>query len=429
MKVNMRKMLACLLALCTIVSCSQDAEDVLAGQDGTASSKDIRKVLNSVSKEWGKSRDALINEMEGYYLVEGTREDMLQFKHPKKEQCISYQLKEEKLCGSVALLPTASLESDILSVLKEYKYLGELSGADIYGSNDANIMASVWKPVDADGVYCAIGFAPIRSDAFENIEPIIVTVSDARNVTAEKAEIGGTVTGYSGNVTCGVLYSVNSDMSSAIKKTKKATGAFSFEINGLRNNTVYYYQAFAIIDGITYYSNVVSFQTEFVQTYNIGDWYPDYNNREGVVFYTSNNGVHGMIVSLDYDFLYWDTETLFAQKRGCTSTTDGYTNTNKMPKSSSRILAGPWCLNHGTGWYCPARGELVTLANNVNKVNSTLASGGYHKLDTHFWSSTESSSDKAYVVTLGAMSSSDYVGNYYAVSKGQNYHVCAIKQF
>lgn len=123
------------------------------------------------------------------------------------------------------------------------------------------------------------------------------------------------------------------------------------------------------------------------------------------------------------------THKTFAQKRGCTSTTDGYTNTNKMPKSSSRILAGPWCLNHGTGWYCPARGELVTLANNVNKVNSTLSSGGYHNLDTQFWSSTESSSDKAYVVTLGAMSSSDYVGNYYAVSKGQNYHVCAIKQF
>lgn len=71
----------------------------------------------------------------------------------------------------------------------------------------------------------------------------------------------------------------------------------------------------------------------------------------------------------------------------------------------------------------------MTLANNVNKVNSTLASGGYRKLGAEFWSSTESSSDKAYVVTLGSMSSSDYVGNYYAVSKGQNYHVCAIKQF
>lgn len=429
MKMNIRKILMCLLALCTIVSCSQDAEDVLAGQDGTASSKDIRKVLNSVSKEWGKSRDSLINEMEGYNLVSGTREDMLQFMHPKKDQCISYQLKEDKLCGSVALLPAASLGADILSVLKEYEYLGELTGAKIYGNIDANTMASVWKPVEAGSFYCAIGFAPVKSDAYENIEPIIVTVSDAVNVTAEKAEIGGTVTGYSGNVTCGVLYSVNSDMSSAIKKTKKASGSFSFEINDLINNTVYYYQVFAIIDGITYYSDVESFQTEFVQTYEVGDWYPDYNHREGVVFYTSNKGVHGKIVSLDNDFLYWDSETLFAQSRGCTSTTDGQANTNKMPKSSSRTLAGPWCLNHGQGWYCPARSELVTLANNVNKVNSTLTSKGYTEMGAHYWSSTESSSDKAYVVTLGVMSNSDYVGNYFAVSKGQNYHVRAIKQF
>ena len=429
MKSNISTILTCLLILCAILSCSSDENTLIINPDGKVKPDDVKHVLNDVSIEWGRSREALINEMSGYNLVPGTEDEMLQFTMSENGQIISYQLKDGQLCGSIVLLPVDTLAFDILSVLKGYKYIGELTGARIYENVASNTLASVWEPVESNSSYCAIGFAPIKSDAYEDIEPIIITASNAVNITAEKAEIGGTITGYNGNVTCGVLYSINSDMTSAAKKTKKASGNFSFEITGLNNNTIYYYQAFATIDDITYYSNVESFKTEFIQTYDIGDWYPDYNNREGVVFYTSSNGAHGKIVSLERNYLYWDTETLFAKSRGCTSTTDGMSNTNMMPRSSSQTLAGPWCLDYGQGWYCPARSELVTLAKNINSVNTTLTSKGYQEMGAHYWSSTESSSDKAYIVTLGVMSSSDYVGKYFAVSKGQNYGVCAIKQF
>ena len=420
------------IAIITIIatlnsSCDDKNIEESIPQEGIASSEESVSSLPLACIQWDSSPSEVKAKMDGYMLTEEQKE-LLIYKNPNEDNTISYQFQDGLLIATSVMF-LSQYPSNYDAMIKNYSYLGEISNTSVYCDQDNNTFAIKYSWNTDNISYKIIGFTPIRSNYYENVEPIMVNATDAVNITSEGTEIGGVIEGYEGNAICGILYSTYSDMSSPTKKTKEASSEFSFSITGLVHSTTYYYQAFAPIDGITYFSDIKSFETAFVQTYAIGDWYPNYNNREGVVFYTSNNGTHGKIVSLDNGYLYWDTETLFAKKRGCTSNTDGLANTGKMPTSSTQTLAGPWCLNHGDGWYCPARNELVTLANNINTVNSTLASGGYPQKGAHCWSSTEYSSDMAYIVTLGIMSSSDYIGKYYTVSKGQGYSVCAIKQF
>ncbi|MBP3712874.1 MAG: hypothetical protein IJ148_02820 [Bacteroidaceae bacterium] len=425
MKTNFFKYFAVMSVSAILLSSCSEKDEIINGGD----SDDISVLpIVKTCTEWGTSVDIVKSFMKDYTLI-ADKPDLLKYKSSKNPCIISYDFKDGGLIATALQVESKGGSNTFVNYLKEYNYLGILSNATMYYNSSKNTIASTFKWTNNGTDYEVLGYVPIHSEKFDDIPPIYVTTQSATNVTGLSAEIGGSISGYNTSCTCGILYSKSSNMSSPTKKSKTATSSFSFSLTNLESSTTYYYQAYVTIDGISYYGNIESFTTEYMKVYSIGEWYPDDKKREGIVFYVTNNGHSGKIVAPDYAFLYWDSETLFASSRGCTSTTDGMSNTKKMPSSTSRTLAGPWCLSHGSGWYCPARDELVQLSYNIGTINKTLSSGSYVTMGAHYWSSTEAASNMAYVVCLGPLNSTEKVGDYFKVSKGQGYGVCAIKAF
>ena len=252
-----------LLILCVFVSCS-DKDTIIINPGEDVSPDDVKEVLNDASKEWGKSREALIKGMNGYTLVTGTEDDMLQFQLSENSQSISYQLKNGQLCGTAILFPVSSLGDNILAMLEGYKYVGELTGAKIYENIEANTMAAVWEPVESNSSYCAIGFAPIKSDAYEKVKPITVTITKDAEPEAISCTFHGNVSGVDKEVEVGFIYSSKSTPSESYGKKVKTTskGNFSLTQKGVLDDQAYYYRAYALVDDIYYLSEVKEFTTE-----------------------------------------------------------------------------------------------------------------------------------------------------------------------
>ena len=114
------------------------------------------------------------------------------------------------------------------------------------------------------------------------------------------------------------------------------------------------------------------------------------NGKTGVTFYVS--GKTTKIMSTDQASKTWGYS---GTSTGATSTTDGVTNTNKIPGSP----AAQWSQAKGSAWYLPARDELKTIYNNKSKLNTSLSAIGETQLGTgYYWSSTEYNSGNAYGV-------------------------------
>ena len=165
-------------------------------------------------------------------------------------------------------------------------------------------------------------------------------------------------------------------------------------------------------------------------TYRVGDLYPSAAAPEGVVFEVFTDGRHGKIVSLDCAYnLAWDPDaTLFTPSAGCSNATDG--SQNDMPQKNSSV--GQWYAEKGEGWYCPARGELLTLNSVIDQVNATLTNIGRDRQEGMYWSSTEDLSSgtgmNAFIVCIDHWL--QYSGGWYdGVSKDNIYQVCAVKKF
>ncbi len=93
------------------------------------------------------------------------------------------------------------------------------------------------------------------------------------------------------------------------------------------------------------------------RTYKFGDYYNE-NGKQGVVFEVTDNGRHGMIVSLNETRATWNS-------------------------------AIKWCRNKGDDWHLPTNDELMAISINKSKINSTLAKYGTELRDTWYLSSTE----------------------------------------
>ena len=421
-----------IIILLNIVNCSDNdvagEKDEVLDELNNDKSKENKNTQPDAYIVWGASPKDVAEHMRDYIEKE-YEDDFSSYVTKDQSTTISYEFKDGELIAAAVIYSPDVNEENIKEKISSYGYVGELSNVQVYANNSINTLGLLYKCEWDDNKYFVLGYSPIESDLYEKAEPIAVSTLLASNIDVSSAIVGGEITGYDGTCTCGILYSMNRDMSSASKKTLNKNGKFTTTITGLNYNSTYYYQAFAEIDDIMYYGSVEFFDTKSTILYQVGDLYPNESYPEGVVFSISSGGLHGKIVSLDYGYCWWDTETLFASRRGCTSITDGSYNTPKMPTSSSKTLVRTWCTNHGDGWYCPARKELETIASNKNKINSSILSAGGVELGSYCWSSTEYSSDMAYIVCITPWNSTDYAGKYFNVSKGQGYAVRAVKAF
>lgn len=118
------------------------------------------------------------------------------------------------------------------------------------------------------------------------------------------------------------------------------------------------------------YSSYNQSQSSYSQTYKVGDYY-DANGKQGVVFVVTPDGKHGKIVGLN--------------------------DLGKMDEWNSIVSA---CRNLGNGWRLPSKEELLAIYKVKSTLDSTLAAVGDELSKYWYWSSTEYSSDCAWVVGM-----------------------------
>lgn len=79
--------------------------------------------------------------------------------------------------------------------LTGYEYLGNIDGAAVYMSPDGITLGTVINRNIDGRNYIAIGFAPIESDLFDMIAPIVVTTLTPKNVGKNSMTLCGSYTG------------------------------------------------------------------------------------------------------------------------------------------------------------------------------------------------------------------------------------------
>lgn len=152
--------------------------------------------------------------------------------------------------------------------------------------------------------------------------------------------------------------------------------------------------------------------------YEVGDLY-DRDGVKGVVCIVSDEGTHGLVISLEQIYLTWsefrkpDLRTVGAENR-----TDGEENMRTVEAyiaanglSWDDFPAFKWCREQGEGWYLPSIDELLTIGHNYNggsrmknnrqarnKFNDALKDAGGKRMDrmVYYFSSTEMDEKNAY---------------------------------
>lgn len=148
-----------------------------------------------------------------------------------------------------------------------------------------------------------------------------------------------------------------------------------------------------------------------LKRYAVGDYY-DFNGVKGVVCKVTEDGLHGMVVSLDEVMIPWsvfrkpDLRTV-----GTVDRTDGRVNMQTVARyiaenglSWDDFPAFKWCREQGEGWYLPAIDEVLAIGNNFNggtrmhydrqarnRFNDALKEHGGKRMDrlVYYFSSTE----------------------------------------
>ena len=155
-----------------------------------------------------------------------------------------------------------------------------------------------------------------------------------------------------------------------------------------------------------------------LKRYAVGDYY-DFNGVKGVVCKVTEDGLHGMVVSLDEVMIPWsvfrkpDLRTVGAVDR-----TDGRVNMAIVARyivenglSWDDFPAFKWCREQGEGWYLPAIDEVLAIGNNFNggtrmhydrqarnRFNDALKEHGGKRMDrlVYYFSSTEQDEKSVY---------------------------------
>lgn len=260
------------IALCSIaLSCNDEdtlqnnVQDNIQGgnQEGTQDNSpnddqgSAAITLNDALTEWGTPYDDVVAHMDGYESNATSDENTLHFSDNKGRE-VAYRFHNNQLCATLVTFD-ANMQLDYGSLLSDYIYLGELDGCNIHEDIANNTMASVWKEEEC----VVVGFAPIKSDAYEQAEPIAAITGDCFNVGISTAELSGSVTGADEVTEVGFIYGTTMEISESNGKKTGTTSSsdFTISISNLYDETHYYYRAYAIINDTYYLGEVKEFTT------------------------------------------------------------------------------------------------------------------------------------------------------------------------
>ncbi len=148
-----------------------------------------------------------------------------------------------------------------------------------------------------------------------------------------------------------------------------------------------------------------------VKEWKIGDYY-ERGGVKGVVCALTDEGTHGLILSLEEIYLPWSRFRKSEQRAtGAADAADGRVNMEAVERfiadnglSWDDFPAFKWCREQGDGWYLPAIDELLVVGHNYNggsrssnnrqarnRFNDALKSHGGDRMDrmVYYYSSTE----------------------------------------
>lgn len=247
-----------------MIGCNDDKPDepFEIKPDEPISASVMERLLQSVSIDWGQSYDVVRASMPDYTIVDTDNSDMLQFRDSKGNYSISYLFNSSELSATAVILPVSNVEIKLDELLESFRYVGELTNVAIYENKGTNTVASVWQYVESDSAYCAIGFAPIRSNLYPELPPITVKTGNAE-VNGFTASFSGVLEGVDSDVEVGVLYSTDSNLSEDIscRVSCIGRGEYSVVMKGLIDESTYYYRAYALIDDVYYLGDIRTLTT------------------------------------------------------------------------------------------------------------------------------------------------------------------------
>lgn len=430
MKLNMIiKVLLSAIMMVMITSCSESITS--EGPEVPPEVDEQLDALKDICLNWGESKTSVSVSMEKYSKVDEDDETMI-FANEDASTLLAYQFSNNQLMS--ALVAFNQLKENIVATkLPAFSYFGRLSDCALYSNEESNTMCSYYTTTFDDSDYSVVGFTPIESSLFGKLEPISVAIDEVSSITESGALVRCSVTGDYASAKVGVMVSSDEDFDDA--KSYTATiknGSFSATISKLTHDTKYWCYAYITIDGITYKSTPMTFETAHMDTYEVGDLYPKDGTPQGVVFYVDATGTHGKIVSFAQEYCKWENVDLFGEgyMGNYNNTSDG--EKAKLPKNSS---LNDFIKSLGEGWYCPAKGELSTLSKVVDIVNSTLERNGYKELGAFYYSCNEINKAPngicVYCVTVcGSSGFMGYSNGYtFYVSKSNSEYARGIKKF
>jgi len=144
-----------MMAICStyLTACTDDEESM---------SKAIEKTLSAACTEWGLSQEEVIAKMDGYTgrSDNGEYEDFLQFTSGKIT--IAYEFNNDALNATSIVIPDDQSVFDASVYLKGYKYVGEVSGTQMYTNESTNTVGMVCDEENDGKKYHIIGLAPIN---------------------------------------------------------------------------------------------------------------------------------------------------------------------------------------------------------------------------------------------------------------------------
>jgi hypothetical protein len=144
---------------------------------------------------------------------------------------------------------------------------------------------------------------------------------------------------------------------------------------------------------ITDFENITNYP------YKVGDVFSE-GGVMGIVYKISDDGLHGMIVSLNEIACEWGDTVLINAK----DTTNGLLNMQKiksLPDWKTKYPSFYWCDSKNgdgiSGWYLPSKNELEEVMAQRVEINQTLTNiGGLTMFGKNYWTSTEYSQFEAY---------------------------------
>lgn len=183
-----------LSAMITVLSACSSDDDFDVPEN--SSSDDIEDTLNSVSTQWGASKEEVLNRMKNYQPVENPDPEILQFQAKKTPITVIYQFFDDKLCAAVIKAKIEDNDLDINTKINGFAYIGELKEKNIYTDTEKNVFAASYTISEDDENFQIIGLTPYL--------PVTETVSNhdcadlglsvkwaTCNIGAEKPEDAG----------------------------------------------------------------------------------------------------------------------------------------------------------------------------------------------------------------------------------------------